>query len=358
MSVDHVLSNNTVLEDSIKSPNLNLHLSASSSSSLLEIPMDQENNTGVHHHPTSEDRLLQTISTHIPLFLTRLEHAMYIDPLDEKNKSLLVELFDSLESMIEVTHVDMTQTIVNLSSRILNPHEISLLQKGLNFCPTPGDPLMGNLVRDLDYFHDNFRWEYHFKDNPLPIQPFDKLIMMTKVFKKTHRPPPPQSHKNLEAFIFLNERDLHKQKLMEPQSKNLTREEKGALHTLKSDPHITLKQADKGGAVVFLDTTDYIAEANRQLADRSHYSPVDHDLTQEFSGRIETYLTTLADKHTISKGTFERIRTNNPRTSAFYHNPKIHKQHTDVGIPPGRPIISERISRRGYEHSLISASIL
>lgn len=48
---------------------------------------------------------------------------------------------------------------------------------------------------------------------------------------------------------------------MEPHAKNLTREEKSALKSLKNDPYITIKQADKGGAVVLMNTKDYIAEA-------------------------------------------------------------------------------------------------
>lgn len=37
---------------------------------------------------------------------------------------------------------------------------------------------------------------------------------------------------------------------------------------------------------------------------------------------------------------YDRVHTVNPRTPAFYHNPKIHKPNTSLGIPPGRPIIS------------------
>lgn len=135
--------------------------------------------------------------------------------------------------------------MVNLSSRTLNEHELSVLSRGLSFCPTPGEPKKGELVRELDYFHDNLRWEYHFKDSPPTTQPFDKLIMLSKVFKKTHRPPPPPAHKSLEAFIFLNERDLNREALRDPRTKNLSVEEKKALLTLKKDPLITIKKADK-----------------------------------------------------------------------------------------------------------------
>lgn len=69
---------------------------------------------------------------------------------------------------------------------------------------------------------------------------------------------------------------------MEPRVKNLWREEKSALTSLKRDPFITIKEADKGGAVVVMDTKDYVAEAHRQLADRKFYQPVDQDQTTIF----------------------------------------------------------------------------
>lgn len=164
--------------------------------------------------------------------------------------------------------------------------------------------------------------------------------MTSSVLKKSSRSSPPPAHRNLEAFIFLNERELQQQRLMEPHVKNITWEEKEALYSLKRDPHITIKQADKGGAVVILNTGDYITEAQRQLSDPRFYRTSDRDLTLEFSDRIEKYLTSLFSRHFISKAVYDRVRTDNPRTPAFYHNPKIHKPNTVLGFPPGRPIIS------------------
>lgn len=273
---------------------------------------------------------------------TFVSHFKECDPswlLNERYKRDIESCYSELDELLEITQIPHTPKVINLSNRTLDPDELSLLQKGLSFCPTPGEPKMGDLVRDLDHFHDTIRWQYYFRDNPTEMDPFDKMVMTSKALKKHQRYPPPPAHRNIEAFIFLNERDLQKQKLMEPQVKNLTQREKLALKTLKGDPHITIK-ADKGGAVVILNTSDYISEAHRQLADRKFYRPVDHDMTEEFSDRIETYLSTLHKKGSISKCIYDRITTPNPRTPAFYHNPKVHKDNTHLGIPPGRPIIS------------------
>lgn len=127
---------------------------------------------------------------------------------------------------------------------------------------------------------------------------------------------------------------------MEPRTKNLSKEEKTALKGLIRDKSITFKGANKGGATVILDTKDYIAEAERQLSDTHYYCPLDCDLTPQYNTRIDNYLRSLHKKGTLSKTIFDRLLTPSPRTPAWYHNPKVHKPNTHLGIPPGRPIVS------------------
>ena len=52
---------------------------------------------------------------------------------------------------------------------------------------------------------------------------------------------------------------------------NLTKNEKIALKSLKNDPQIIIKPADKGSATVIMDRQDYLAEGNRQLSNTMHY---------------------------------------------------------------------------------------
>ena len=54
-----------------------------------------------------------------------------------------------------------------MSSFKLNEHHISLLSKGLSFCPTPGEPDIGEIRRDMDEFHRKVLLKSHFeKDIP------------------------------------------------------------------------------------------------------------------------------------------------------------------------------------------------
>ena len=52
---------------------------------------------------------------------------------------------------------------------------------------------------------------------------------------------------------------------------NLTNEEREALYSLKNDPSIIIKGADKGFVVLVWDREDYLKEAYRQLDDKEVY---------------------------------------------------------------------------------------
>ena len=56
----------------------------------------------------------------------------------------------------------LEKRIVNLSSIRLTPSETSILQKGLNFCPTPPSPRIEELDKDIDSFARRiYLKEYH-----------------------------------------------------------------------------------------------------------------------------------------------------------------------------------------------------
>ena len=62
---------------------------------------------------------------------------------------------------------------------------------------------------------------------------------------------------------------------------NLTKEEREALYSLKDDPSIIIKGADKGSVVVVWDREDYLKEAYRQLDDKEVYEQVPNMKTSE-----------------------------------------------------------------------------
>ena len=59
--------------------------------------------------------------------------------------------------------------VVNLSQIQLTNPQISLLRKGLKFCPTPGEPDISQYQTDLDKFHLRLRQYLHFFRPKKPI---------------------------------------------------------------------------------------------------------------------------------------------------------------------------------------------
>ena len=59
----------------------------------------------------------------------------------------------------------MDKYVVNLSKYKLTKSEISVLSRGLNFCPTPDEPDPGQIRTDLDDLHRRLRLRYHFQDD-------------------------------------------------------------------------------------------------------------------------------------------------------------------------------------------------
>ena len=180
------------------------------------------------------------------------------------------------------------QFIVNLSDYNLSESEISILSKGLKFCPTPGYHEVSEVQSDLDRFHRQLRLKhfFHFRedDNLSGSQswggPSSMRVDLSEGFdhpkfrnKSTWQPKGPQA---LEAFAFSNDCQLLRQTDFRRPRDNLSPSERSALKKLKNLENIIIKPANKGSAVVLQNTSDYITEGFRQLNDRKFYFGTDH----------------------------------------------------------------------------------
>ena len=237
-------------------------------------------------------------------------------------------------------------TIVNLSKKVLSEAENTLLEKGLKFCPTrkvnPGDQR-----KELDKFHRSLRIKQFFDKNTDvtdPKQPtlqflgqaFTDKDLEQKLKTKSGWIPPPGSS-SLEGFITANEVALTNKDYNFDLRPNITKPEKKALKDLSRDIEITIKQADKGGATVILDTKDYVTEGNRQLNDRSTYEVTTQDLTDQINNKVNSKLDEMERNGEITHSLKESLKSEVPTTPCIYFLPKIHKGQIP---PPGRPVVS------------------
>ena len=118
---------------------------------------------------------------------------------------------------------------------------------------------------------------------------------------------------------------------------NLTKDELNALNNLQNRSDLVITRADKGGAVVLLDTEAYIKEANRQLNDTDCYMKLTIDPTVIHTEKVKHTLHNLKESQGLPKKFAENLIPNSTKTPNFYLLPKIHKKQTPT---PGRPVVN------------------
>ena len=230
----------------------------------------------------------------------------------------------------------MEKLVVNLSDIDLTKDQISLLSRGLKFCPTPGTLNPSDCRLDLDNLHRNLRLKFNFSDeedsDPLNIpdtpdylEPFKHRAFK---IKSTYNPRGPSA---LEAMILSNELDFNRRPIASNKgTKNLSPGEFNAISELLSlNDRIIIKQADKGASVVVLNKHDYILEAEKQLSNTSFYLPMEENLTDKHNKEILAFIDQMFTNGELDISVVNYLHETEKKTSKFYLLPKIHK-----GITP------------------------
>ena len=149
--------------------------------------------------------------------------------------------------------------------------------------------------------------------------------------KSDWNPNPPNG--TLDIFKREFKTNLLESQNAKPIKPNLTKEEWKGLLELRKNPNIVIKKADKGAAVVIMDTTDYLREGYRQLNDPNFYTKLEHDPAKTISDKICKVLTEIKNCKLITEKNFDFLNIKEPKAGRFYLIPKIHKKQV-----PGRPI--------------------
>ena len=223
--------------------------------------------------------------------------------------------------------------------------EESLLEKGLNFIPTPIQEHEAKITQDfllferkLTLYHklhkEQTEEETDSDDESSEEESPHKLLRPSKGYK-------PEDHE-MEPNILrykitvLNQMREEQKKSRRPRF-NTTKAEGKAMITLKSNKNIIIKPEDKGGAIVIQNLTDYIKEGERQLANTQHYKKLENPsiLKKEFIREVRRTLDWAKSEELIDEDLHKILHREEPRTSNLYLLPKIHKKEI-----PGRPIIN------------------
>mgnify|MGYP002805059721 CR=1 FL=1 len=105
---------------------------------------------------------------------------------------------------------------------------------------------------------------------------------------------------------------------------------------LANIPNLTIQTADKGGAIVIMDSEHDQHTSSEHVNDLNVYVPVEQYPTTDVVSTLLTILNRAVDLGWISESTKRYLFNSNPHRPTIYLMPKIHKHPTR---PPFRPIV-------------------
>lgn len=263
---------------------------------------------------------------------------------------------------------EINNSVINLSKRPLNAEEFNLLAKGLNFCPSRHFNLFETIL-DVNKFSRTLTLRKHFfncsseeMENSLDNCDTGESLPSPKLFSEVYalqdlidladesdQSPldPTDTHndisfksrsdlypvasrgKDIDLFQKMVEGDLvrlarscNNKKLSHD---NLTVKERQAFKDLSADDSIVIRNADKGGMVIVLDSETYKEEALRQLSDTYTYQPLASNPTIPFKKELTALLDRAVQAGIFTPKDKESFIPEHPIMPVFHHLPKVHK---------------------------------
>ena len=135
-----------------------------------------------------------------------------------------------------------SDSVFNLSRKVLSKTEIKILEKGLGFSPTPSSINEADLQRDFDDLARKMRCKWYFRNDSQYI-PFE---VSTYKLKSTWNPP--KVSPALELFLSKVKENIFLVLPGHPEKFNLNREEYLSMRSLQNDRSVIIKPPDKGSA--------------------------------------------------------------------------------------------------------------
>ena len=114
-------------------------------------------------------------------------------------------------------------------------------------------------------------------------------------------------------------------------------DQRKALIHLSNDKSIRIKPADKGGAIVIMDTGKYQMGCLKTLSDPNFHEEFASDPNPEYRDIIDETIDDLLSEEITMDFEAEQMK-GGTRTPSFYGLPKIHKDFDSFS--PFRPICS------------------
>ncbi|CAH2248018.1 Hypothetical predicted protein [Pelobates cultripes] len=145
-------------------------------------------------------------------------------------------------------------------------------------------------------------------------------------FKKQKREQVNTTGSEVKTFAQVNRYDTeHILKQHTLKGDNLTKKERASLKDLKEDISITIRPADKGGALVIQDYSDYTMEILEQLSDINTYQWITYNPTSAISEKLKALIKRSLESGWLDEHTATFLINENPKIPILYTLPKVHK---------------------------------
>ena len=95
-----------------------------------------------------------------------------------------------------------------------------------------------------------------------------------------------------------------------------------SINELANDNSVTIKETDKGGAIVLFNTRDYINSCENLLSDTTNYKNVQPKTLKEYMSEAKNLISNL---HGTCAVFLKNTLPDQPKPAVFYGIPKIHK---------------------------------
>lgn len=223
------------------------------------------------------------------------------------------------------------------------------MAKGLKFIPSPKNINKAEIYKALTILIRKIMLYDYFRDDPKekvklqfkgPSHWTPPMNMISEGAKKLIAELKKTTATTVALFPSRNNQFINTR-----QVDNLGPSLREGLKTLKNNPDIIIKPADKGGRVCVLNRTDYIREAERQLYNPKYYQEIDRPKKHETIPAINATLEALLHMRYLKEEQADYLAaapTDEDRY--FYLLPKIHKppeKWPSPKMPEGRPIVGD-----------------
>lgn len=227
--------------------------------------------------------------------------------------------------------------VTNLSTKAINPGQISLLEKGLSFVSTKEKVNVGKLIADMENWERRLRLkEYFHKDSQ--DQNYINDVNEWEKKKSKNWSPTDGREKDLDVFIN-NVKSEILNGLKRDHKMNLSTKEKKSLQGLMNDESVVIRPADKGSGIVIMDASHYANKIEEALQSNETYKEVELNLTEPINNKLKKLLDKLLKTGLISQELRDNLLCKEIYAGKVQGNPKLHK--------PGNPM---RLIVNGRNH--------